>query len=204
MISVYLPGTGWAHRLPAGAKLIAVALGSLLLFQTLNIWVFGICLAGILSAYAALGRAGLQRLKLLKGLSWFVIAILALHWWTGSIQEGVAVSLRLAVMVLAAGFVSMTTRMDDMLAAVSPLFASLRLLGMSPRKPALGVTLVLRFAPHLMEVLGQLAEAYQARTGARSSWRLIAPFALQALKTSDHAAEALSARGGAAGLSQNR
>ncbi|WP_428529411.1 energy-coupling factor transporter transmembrane component T family protein [Roseibium sp.] len=200
MISVYLSGDSWAHRLPAGAKLLAVAIGSLLLFRTETLWVFVVCLALVLAAYVSLGRGAVQRLRLLKGLSIFLAAILALHWLSGTVMDGVIAILRLCVMVLAASFVSMTTRMDDMLAAVMPLFRPLEWAGFSARKPALGVTLVLRFAPHLMEIFAVLREAYQARTGKKSSWRLIAPFALQALKMSDNVAEALAARGGSQGL----
>ncbi len=200
MISVFLSGDSWAHRLPAGVKLLAVAIGSLLLFRTETLWVFLVCLALVLAAYVSLGSGAVQRLRLLKGLSIFLAAILALHWLSGTVMDGVIAILRLCVMVLAASFVSMTTRMDDMLAAVMPLFRPLEWAGFSARKPALGVTLVLRFAPHLMEIFGVLREAYQARTGKRSSWRLIAPFALQALKMSDNVAEALAARGGSQGL----
>ena len=156
MISVYLSGDSWAHRLPAGVKLLAVAIGSLLLFRTETLWVFLVCLALVLTAYVSLGRGAVQRLRLLKGLSIFLAAILALHWLSGTVMDGVIAILRLCVMVLAASFVSMTTRMDDMLAAVMPLFRPLEWAGFSARKPALGVTLVLRFAPHLMEIFAVL------------------------------------------------
>lgn len=200
MMSVYLSDHSWAHRLPAGLKLLVVAIGSLLLFKTQTIWVFLVCFAAVLAAYVSLGRGGVERLRLLKGLSIFLAAILALHWLSGTVMEGIAAVLRLCVMVLAASFVSMTTRMDDMLAAVMPLFRPLEWLGFSARKPALGVTLVLRFAPHLIEIFGMLREAFQARTGQKTSWRLIAPFALQALKMSDNVSEALAARGGSEGM----
>lgn len=200
MMSVYLQGGSWAHRLPAGLKLLLVAIGSLLLFKTQDIGVFLACFTAILAAYASLGRGGMARLRLLKGLSVFLAAILVLHWLSGTMMEGVVAVLRLCVMVLAASFVSMTTRMDDMLCAVMPLFKPLEWLGLSARKPALGVTLVLRFAPHMLEIYTMLQEAYQARTGQRTSWRLIAPFALQALKVSDNVSEALVARGGSEGL----
>ncbi|MEP3045163.1 MAG: energy-coupling factor transporter transmembrane component T [Roseibium sp.] len=202
MISVYLQGTSWAHRLPAGVKLVVVAIGSVLLFQADDVWIFLLCLSGVLGCYASLGRVGIARLKLLRGLSYFMIAILFLHWISGTLWEGGIVVLRLVVMILAANFVSITTRMDDMLEAVLPLFKPLKWIGLSQRKPALGVTLVLRFAPHLLEVFSMLQEAYQARTGRRTSWRLIAPFALQSLRMSDNVAEALTARGGSEGLVQ--
>jgi len=202
MIPIYLSGNSWAHRLPAGFKLLAVAIAGLILFQVTSLFVYVACLAVVLIAYASLGRRGLEQLKLLRGLAVLLLLLLALHGVSGTLFEGIVIVLRLVVMILAANFVSITTRMDDMLAAVQPLFRPLEFLGLSPRKPALGVTLVLRFVPHLLQIFGMLQEAWQARTGSKKSWRLLAPFAIQSLSMSDHVAEALKARGGAEGLSR--
>lgn len=200
MMAIYLEGVSWAHKLPAGVKLILVAVLSLALFQVTSVYLFLACLAAVLACYASLGRQGLAQLRLLRGLGILLAGLLALHWLSGSLAEGLVISLRLVVMVLAANFVSLTTRLDDMLAAVLPLFRPLALFGLSPRTPALGVALVLRFVPHLMLVYGRLREALSARAGPGSSWRLLGPFAIQALAMSDHVAEALKARGGSAGL----
>jgi biotin transport system permease protein len=202
MIPIYLQGNSWAHRLPAGFKLLAVAIAGLVLFQVTTPWVYLPCLGAVLLAYASLGRSGLAQLKLLRGLSLLLVLLLALHAISGTLYDGIVIVLRLVVMILAANFVSVTTRMDDMLAAVLPLFRPLQLFGLSPRKPALGVTLVLRFVPHLLQIFGMLQESWQARTGSRKSWRLLAPFAIQSVRMSDHVAEALKARGGAEGLSR--
>ncbi|MCX2724685.1 energy-coupling factor transporter transmembrane component T family protein [Roseibium salinum] len=202
MISIYLKGNSWAHKLPAGLKLLTVAVGSLVLFRVTTPWIFLPCLVAVIAMYASLGREGLRQLKLLRGLTVFLVVILGLHWFSGTMEEGAAVVLRLIVLFLAANFVSITTRMDDMLDAVLPLFKPLEWFGISPRKPALSVALVLRFAPHLMQVFSMLREAWQARTGSKTSWRLIAPFAVQSLRMSDNVAEALKARGGSEGLSR--
>ncbi|WP_417712642.1 energy-coupling factor transporter transmembrane component T family protein [Roseibium aggregatum] len=202
MMSVYLQGNSWAHRLPAGLKLLAIAVASLLLLQYTSFRVLLPALAAVLLCYASLGRDGLAQLKLLRAMSLLLAALLALHWVSGSLLEGATIILRLAIMILAANFVSVTTRMDDMLNAVQPLFKPLEIFGFSPRKPALGVALVLRFAPYMLVVFAQLREAWQARTGTRNSWRLLAPFAIQSLSMSDHVAEALKARGGSQGLSR--
>ena len=71
MISIYLPGDSWLHRTPAGLKLLVVAVASLLLFQVKSPLVFLPCLAGVIVCYAALGRPGLARLALLRGLTVF-------------------------------------------------------------------------------------------------------------------------------------
>jgi biotin transport system permease protein len=202
VISVYLQQESWLHRLPAALKLLTVAIASLLLFQVKSVWIFLPCLAVVFLLYASLGRDGLAQLKLLRSMTLFLAILLALHWFSGTFWDGIAVIMRLVVLILAANLVSITTRMDDMLEAVQPLFRPLQWFGMSARKPALGVTLVLRFAPHMLQVFSLLREAYQARAGAKGSWRLLAPFAIQSLRMSDNVAEALKARGGSEGLSR--
>lgn len=200
MISLYLQDETWAHRISARMKLAVLAAISILLFPADDIALLGAVLAGCLLLYWSLGKSGLRQLVFLKPLLVFFVVILALHGLSGTWLEGVTILLRLAVMVLLANFVSVTTRMDDMIEAVRPLFAPLALIGASPRKPALAVALVLRFAPVLLSVYVSLAEAYRARSGRKGSWRLIAPFALQALRMSENVAEALTARGGAGGV----
>ena len=201
MISIYLKGDSWLHRTPAWLKLLLVAVASLLLFQISSPLLFIPCLAVVAGCYASLGRRGLERLALLRGLSFFLGILLLLHWVSGTFWDGVSVILRLVVLVLAANLVSITTRMDDMLDAVMPIFKPLEWVGLSARKPALCVALVLRFAPYMMQIFSRMREAYQARSGARNSWKLIPPLAIQCLRMSDNVADALQARGGSKGLS---
>ncbi|WP_422040985.1 energy-coupling factor transporter transmembrane component T family protein [Roseibium sp.] len=199
-MSIYLPGNSWLHRTPAGLKLLVVAIASLLLFQVASPLIFIACLAGVVACYATLGRKGLARLALLRGLTVLLAILLLLHWISGTFWEGVSVILRLVVLILAANLVSITTRMDDMLEAVMPLFRPLEWFGLSARKPALCVALVLRFAPYMMQIFSKMREAFQARTGAKNSWKLIPPLAIQCLRMSDNVADALQARGGSEGL----
>ncbi len=200
MISVYLPGTSWIHRTPVRLKLLALAVVSMAILPVHDPLVLGAALAGVLALYATLGPQGLKQVLLLKPLVFLFLIIFLLHGISGSWVEGLVAVLRLVAMVLLANLVSVTTRMDDMLDAVMPLFYPLKIFGASPKKPALAVTLVIRFVPVLLSVYASLAEAYRSRTGKRGSWRLIAPFALQALRMSENVAEALTARGGADGL----
>lgn len=204
MTTVYLREETWAHRIPAKWKLLFFALSSTLLLSWGTTLVFLIAFASVLVAYASLGPEGVSQLKILYSLKIFIAVLIAVHFFFGAPMEGVLAVLRLGTMILAAHFVSITTRMDDMLEAVMPLFYPLTLLGFSSRKPALSVALVLRFIPYLLFVFSSLRSAYKARTGRENSWKLVAPLAIQSLRMSDHVAEALTARGGAEGLAKPR
>ncbi|GAB4066382.1 energy-coupling factor transporter transmembrane protein EcfT [Ancylobacter sonchi] len=197
MISLYLAERSWAHAVPAGWKLIALALISLLVTPFDSVPLMAGLLAAVLVLYVSLGRAALRQVALLRPMLPLLVILLGLHWWTGSLEAGIAMVLRLLAMVLLANAVTMTTRMDDMMDAVEPILRPLAIFGLSPRALALMVAMMLRFVPLLFALWEALNESWRARTGKRGGWRLLAPFCIQTLRLSHHTAEALTARGGA-------
>ncbi|OKL43897.1 energy-coupling factor transporter transmembrane component T family protein [Pseudovibrio exalbescens] len=201
MVSLYVSGPSWAHALPARVKLIALCLVTFLLFPLDQWWQQAAGLFVTVGFYLSLGTKGRQALKVIGNFAWMVGFIFLLHALFTSLQEGVVLALRLTTLVLLANFLSITTRMEDLMDAVEPLFKPLTVVGLTSRRVALAVALVIRFVPMLLAVYSNLQEAYRARTGRKNSIRLLAPFVIHALKLSDEVAEALSARGGADGYS---
>ncbi|WP_371345103.1 CbiQ family ECF transporter T component [Ancylobacter sp. IITR112] len=197
MISLYLPERTWLHAIPAGAKLLALALISLIAAPLDSLpWLAGLLLA-VLALYASLGKPALAQIALLRPLWPLFLILLAFHWWNGDPRAGLVVLARILAMVLLANAVTMTTRMDAMMDAVEPLLRPLALVGVSPRAVALAVAMMIRFVPLLFALWEALNESWRARTGRRGGWRLLAPFCIQTLRLSHHTAEALAARGGA-------
>lgn len=197
MISLYLPERTWLHGIPAGWKLIALALISLTVAPFDNLPLMAGLVAAVLALYVSLGRAALAQIALLRPLWPLFLILLALHWWRGDVLLGAVVILRILAMVLLANAVTMTTRMDAMMDAVEPLLRPLALFGVAPRAVALAVAMMIRFVPLLFALWEALNESWRARTGRRGGWRLLAPFCIQTLRMSHHTAEALAARGGA-------
>ncbi|MCA1298368.1 CbiQ family ECF transporter T component [Stappia indica] len=196
MTGVYLEGRSWLHRLPAWVKLVCLAVMSMLLFPVTDLTLLAGALAGTLSIYASLGRSALAALTALRPVFFLLVCLLLFHLVLGSLATGLVMLLRLVCLVLLASIVSLTTRLDDMIDALAPVLRPAELVGLSRRRLALAIALVLRFAPQLAAAGGQLGAAYRARTGRRGGLRLVAPLALQALNTADHVAEAIAARGG--------
>ena len=197
MISLYLARRTWAHGLPAGLKLAVLALVSLLVTPSDSLPVMAGLAAGVLALYVALGREALAQVALLRPVLPLLVILFALHAWSGDVRLGLVAVLRLVAMMLLANAVTMTTRMDEMMDVIEPLLRPLALVGIAPRTVALAVAMMIRFVPLLFALWEALNEAYRARTGRRGGWRLLAPFCIQTLRLSHHAAEALSARGGA-------
>jgi biotin transport system permease protein len=96
-----------------------------------------------------------------------------------------------------ANFVTMTTRLSDMMRVIERLLRPLSRLGLSARQLALAVALVIRFVPVMLARAGQIRESWRARSPRRPGWRILVPIILSALDDADHVAQALRARGGA-------
>ncbi|MBD3785590.1 MAG: energy-coupling factor transporter transmembrane protein EcfT, partial [Sphingomonadales bacterium] len=143
-------------------------------------------------------------LRALRPLAWIVAVILLWHVVTGQAWLGVALGLRVLLMVGLANFVTLTTPLPELIALIERLAQPLARLGLSPRLPALAVALMLRFIPVLQGRFAQLALAWRARSRRRPGPRLIAPLALSLLDDADHLAEALRARGGLAPRQKGR
>ncbi|WP_424988511.1 CbiQ family ECF transporter T component [Microbulbifer sp. S227A] len=197
MISLTSPVETWAHRLPAGPKLAALSVATVALFALDDPLNLALALAGAAALTASGGmrfaRAALRALRILVP---FLALIAIWHALTGQIAEGLAVSLRLLTALALANFVTMTTRITDMVAIIAWLLSPLRRFGLSTRQFEIAVALVIRFTPAIARKGTLLSEAWRARSRRRASWRIVMPLAALALDDADHVADALRARGG--------
>lgn len=198
MLTLTSPVEIWAHRMPAGLKLGALALATTGLFALkapaalllANFAVAALFLTGGLT----LATAGLG---LLRPLWPFVLIVGLWHGWAGDYSGGAAILLRMVAAVALANFVTMTTRLSDMLAVFQMLARPLKLFGLSPRVVGLALALVIRFIPVMLERLTLISQSWSARSTSRPRWRVLVPATLAALEDADRVAEALRARGGA-------
>jgi biotin transport system permease protein len=196
MISLTSPARTWAHRIPAGGKLLALSGLTMALFL---LEAAGLALAalavGILYLSGGRGFAA-QGARHLRMLWPFLLLIAAWHGVTGQVQAGLVIALRLLAALALANFVTMTTRLTDMIAVLTWLLTPLRRLGLSTRAVELAIAMVLRFTPMLVENGQRLAMSWRARSRRKPGWRIVMPMAALALDDADHVAEALRARGG--------
>jgi biotin transport system permease protein len=186
------------HRLPAGAKLAALAGFTFLLFQLDSPTPLALALTFIAALHLP-GRwpFAADALRLLRPLWPFALVLLLWHIWTQDLRGGAIVLLRLTAAVAAANIVTMTTRLSDMITVIERLAAPLARLGMPPRTLALAIALTIRFLPVLSDRLTRISEAWRARSPRRPGWRILTPATLATLDDADQVAEALRARGGA-------
>ncbi|RCW80777.1 energy-coupling factor transporter transmembrane component T family protein [Paracoccus lutimaris] len=196
MISLTSPVRTRAHGWPAGAKLLALCLATLVLFLIENPVLHLAVLALVLLAYRLPGpvffRAGMSRLWIL----WpFVVVVLIWHMLTDEPVTGMVIVLRMVSVVGLANLVTMTTRLTEMTDLIHRLLAPLRRLGLRTDALELAMALVIRATPALLDKGHNLRDAWRARTHRRPSWRIVLPFTLLAIDDAEHLAEALRARG---------
>lgn len=197
MLTLTSPVETWAHPLPAWTKLLALAAATTGLFVVTSPLVLAGAGGAAVLLYLLAGkgffRSGLRQLRPL----WpFVLIVGLWHLWTGEVAQGVAILLRMVTAVALANFVTMTTRLSDMLAVFERLARPLAPI-LPPRRLALAFALVIRFIPVMLERMALLRQSWAARSPRPPRWRVLVPATLAALDDADRVAEALRARGGA-------
>ena len=197
MISLTSPVETAAHRWPAGVKLGALCVTTVLLFAVKPLAAHMAFCALMLLLYVLPGRvffrAGLGRLRVV----WpFVLLIVLWHLLMDDAKAGISIALRMITAVGLANLVTMTTRLSDLMGVVRFLSAPLRRFGISTTAIEVAVALVIRFTPVLADKGQLLHQAWRARAARRVGWRIVVPFAVLAIDDAEHVAEALRARGG--------
>lgn len=197
MLTLTSPHETWAHKLPAGPKMAALCLWTALLFQLnspLPLALAALTLAAILTT------CGTQFLKtsarMLRPLTPFVVIVALWHLWLHQPGTGAMILLRMITTVAAANFVTMTTRLTDMIAIITRLTTPLSR-WLPPQTLALAIALMIRFIPVMLLKADHIRDAFRARSPRRPGWRTLTPILLAALDDADRVAEALRARGGA-------
>ena len=196
MFATYQPGNSLLHRLPAGWKILLVCL--LIVAVSVMVrepWHVLPALAMTVALYA-IGRipprAAWDQVRPVLPM---LIAILALQWIVADLDTALRVTGALLVAVAVAGLVALTTRVSEMLDAVTRAAGPLRHVGASPDRVALVLVLTIRAIPLLARQLRQVTEARKARGLGMSIRALVVPTVLGALTTADQLGDALAARG---------
>ena len=195
MLGLYVPGNSLLHRAPAGAKLAALAAGLLALGLRSSPTSLAIACA-VLVALTALSRV---RPAAVVGQLRPVLPVLGLigvvQVWLNGWRPAVTVIGTLAIGILAAALVTVTTRTQDLLDAVVTVLRPLRRVGVDPDRVALLLALAVRSVPVLAALVAEADQARAARGAQRSVRALAVPLLIRTVRHADRLGEALAARG---------
>ena len=199
-LALYVPTGSVVHRVPAGAKLLALAASSAVLFAVPTVPVVVGALVVVVGL--GLGAARLPAAVLLRqarAVLWWLVALFVLHAVVTDVVTGALTVLRLLTLVLAAAVVTATTRVTAMVAVVERVCRPLRWLGVRPARVGLVIAMALRFIPLISERAQRIREAQAARGGSPRGLRALrttlVPLLVQVLQLASTVSEALDARG---------
>ncbi|WP_280253733.1 energy-coupling factor transporter transmembrane component T family protein [Nocardia abscessus] len=196
MIGLYRPGNSLLHRIPAGAKLVLLLVSivacTVFVRTPVQVLVAATAVAGLFAAAAIPWRVALAQLR---PLVWMVLLIAAFQVLITSPARAAVVCGVLVISVALAALFTLTTRVTDMLDAVTRWLGPLRRVGIDPERIGLLLALAIRCVPLLAGIVHDVAEARRARGLEWSMTALVTPVLVRALRTADAMGEALAARG---------
>ena len=196
MLTLYRPGDGLLHRMPAGPKMLLLAVVAVgLAALPTAAWVAAVCAAAVLLAYVVSGIGVRELGRQVWGLRWILaITVIGQLVFLGP-EPALANTARVAVALLVAALLPLTTRVDDMLDALERGLGPLRRIGVDAERAALLLAVTITTIPVLARLAAEVREAQRAR-GTRPSLRAgIIPFVVLSLRHADQLGEALAARG---------
>ena len=204
MLSLYISKQTWLHAQPARGKLLVLAASSLGMMSVSSLSISVAALTVVLLLYGSLGEVGLNRLaQSLRTLVWLIVFIATAQILVAVVQQalsvpliraiGVAIS-KLTTLVLLAELVTITTPIQSLMSAITPLLRPFRVLGLSPERLALGIGLLVRMAGLQRGVWLRLEQAWRARGLGKPGFKIVAPSLRAGLRHSDQMATALHAR----------
>lgn len=195
LLGSYRPGGTWLHRLPAGAKLLAMMAASAVVV-TVRGPVSGVVALGVALALVAGSGMGLAlALKALRGVLLLAALVAAYAVWRGDWALAVEQASDLVALILLATVLTATTPVDAILDVVTRVLQPLRPLGVDPERVALAFSLVLRMVPHTLAVAEETRDAARARGLDRSPRALLTPMVIRSVAHARDTGDALHARG---------
>ncbi|MGV9720127.1 energy-coupling factor transporter transmembrane component T family protein [Nocardia beijingensis] len=196
MIGLYLAGDSPLHRMPAGVKLalllVSIVATAVFVRTPWEVLAAGVVAAGLFAVARIPWRVAVAQLR---PLVWMLVLIAAFQVLITSPARAAVVCGVLVVSVALAALFTLTTRVTDMLDAVTRWLGPLRRVGVDPERIGLLLALAIRCVPLLAGIVHDVAEARRARGLQWSMTALVTPVLVRALRTADAMGDALAARG---------
>lgn len=200
MLSLYHPGDGWMHRMPAGPKLLLLSLLAVTLAALPSAWALVPVAVGVpVALYVLAGMGPVRGLRELARQVWalrWVAAVTALGQllFLGP-EPAVSNTARVTAALVVVGLLPLTTRTSAMLDAMERAMTPLTRIGVDPVRAALLLTVTLTMIPVLARLAADVRDAQRARGLRPSLARSALPFLVVALRHADDLGDALAARG---------
>ena len=195
VLGVYRPGGSVVHRTPAGWKLLALLLLGVASVFVDEPWMVAAGAVLLALGYAVAGLGARSTLRQVRPLLWVLLVVAGFHLLVSGWERAVVVVGVIALLVLAAGLVTLTTPTQDLLDVIVRVLGPLRRVGVDPDRVGLLLALSLRSVPVVVGLAEEVRDAQRARGLAASPRAFAVPLVIRALRHADTLGEALVARG---------
>ena len=216
----FFPGQSSIHRLDSRTKIILLFVLMILIFFAEGAAAYSILIALTCAIIFLSKIPPLTVLKSVKPLSWLILFTLILHLFMHKgevlfslgpfnvtlegVTFGVAISLRLILLIMSASLLTFTTSPIQLTDALEKLLSPLKIIGIPAHEFAMMMTIALRFIPTLIEELDKIMKAQKARgadfeTGnivqrLKNFVPVLVPLFLSSFRRADELATAMEAR----------
>jgi biotin transport system permease protein len=194
MGSLYSDQPTWLHSVPAGLKLLALALLGIGLFAAQQWQVLLVATLVCVLVFASLGVATLRAKPLVVGVMVASALVAGFHVWMAQPLMAAVTVMRLLSATLMGIALTLTTRYSDLLHVFEWLLSPLQKLGVRTDRLALQLALMLRFTEQFFVVWRRLDESYRLRTGKAGGFKILAPLTIHMLVTARRVADTLHLR----------
>lgn len=194
MGSLYSEQHTWLHSIPAGVKLLVLALLGTGLFLTDQLIWLAVATAVCVAIYASLGRASSRAKPLLIGVLVASALVASFHLFMQHPALAAITVMRLVSATLMGIALTLTTRYSDLLQVFEWVLSPLQRVGIKTESIALQLSLMLRFTEHFFVLWRRLDDAHRVRTGQAGGFKILAPLTLHMLMTARRVADALHLR----------
>lgn len=196
MLSLYRPGTGPWHRMPAGRKTLLLLVLVLTVSLLPATWLACAVSAGLgLLCYAVPGTGWAQLARQIWALRLLVVMSFVGQVIFLGLEAATIGTVRIVSAVVLAALLALTTPVTALLGVFERALAPLRVIGRDPGRAALLLVVALGAVPTLIRLARQVRQAQRARGAGGGIRFFVVPFLVVALKHADELGEALTARG---------
>ena len=195
MLTLYRPGNGPWHRMPAGPK-AAILLALVLAVSLLpTAWPTAAITAAVCAACYLVPGVGFRELaRQVWSLRWLVVVAFGIPCIFLGVEAATVGTVRIVAAVALAGLLASTTPVTVLLDVAERALGPLRVIGVDAARAALLLVVALGTVPTLARLAGEVRAAQRAR-GARGIRVFAVPFLVLALRHADDLGDALTARG---------
>ena len=194
LFTAYVPGTSVVHRMPLWLKLIGVLAVGVMPWIAPSTWSLALVTVALAGVVLLAGLPARRLLRSMRGLLPVLVLLLAFQWWSHDLAYAVRVVLGIANAFVAAGILTVTTPVTDLLDGTVRAARPLHRL-IDPEVVALTLGVVVRSVPWVAGSFSSVRESARARGLDRNPRAVVVPTVVHVVAFARSTGEALAARG---------